>query len=133
MSKDYCMALEPGDHGSTFGGNALTTAAAYASSKHIIENDLSAAARTMGQRLMQALDELQTRFDIITDVRGKGLLLATEFSSDISGRVISLCNEEGLLLNPVRPNAIRFMPPLTVSPEEVDEAVSRLEAALNRL
>jgi acetylornithine/succinyldiaminopimelate/putrescine aminotransferase len=82
---------------------------------------------------MQALDELQTRFDIITDVRGKGLLLATEFSSDISGRVISLCNEEGLLLNPVRPNAIRFMPPLTVSPEEVDEAVSRLEAALNRL
>ena len=82
---------------------------------------------------MQALDELQTRFDIITDVRGKGLLLAAEFNSDISGRIISLCNEEGLLLNPVRPNAIRFMPPLTVSPEEVDEAVSRLEAALNRL
>jgi acetylornithine/succinyldiaminopimelate/putrescine aminotransferase len=133
MSKDECMALEPGDHGSTFGGNALTCAASYASTKHIIENDVSSNARAMGQRLMQGLDELQTRFDFITDVRGKGLLIAMEFNDNISGRVISLCNEEGLLLNPVRPNAVRFMPPLTVTPDEVDGAVVRLEGALKKL
>ena len=133
MSKDECMALEPGDHGSTFGGNALTCAASYASTKHIIENDVPSNARAMGQRLMQGLDELQTRFDFITDVRGKGLLIAMEFNDNISGKVISLCNEEGLLLNPVRPNAVRFMPPLTVTPGEVDGAVARFEGALKKL
>ena len=133
MSKDHCMALEPGDHGSTFGGNPLTTSAAYASTKYIIENDLAANARAMGARLMQSFEALKSRFDFITDVRGKGLLLAMEFSDNISGKVVSLCNEEGLLLNPVKPNAIRFMPPLNVAAQEVDEAVGRLEGALKKL
>ena len=133
MSKDGCMALEPGDHGSTFGGNPLTCASAYASTSYIIEHDVLANARAMGQRLMQALNELRSGFDFVTDVRGMGLLVAMEFKDDISGRVVSLSNEEGLLLNPVRPNAIRFMPPLTVTAEEVDGAVARLEAVLKGL
>ena len=133
MSKDHCMALEPGDHGSTFGGNPLTTSAAYASTKYIIENDLAANARAMGARLMQSFEALRSSFDFISDVRGKGLLLAMEFNDNISGRVVSLCNEEGLLLNPVKPNAIRFMPPLNVAAQEVDEAVGRLEGALEKL
>ena len=133
MSKDDCMALEPGDHGSTFGGNALTCAAAYASTKFIIENDIPSHAKAMGERLMQALNELKSRLDFVTDVRGRGLLVAMEFNDNISGWAITICNEEGLLLNPVRPNAIRFMPPLTVTAEEVDGAVARLESAFNRL
>ena len=62
-----------------------------------------------------------------------GLLIAVQFSSDISAQVVSLCNEQGLLLNPVRPNAIRFMPPLTVTAEEVDLALERLEQALRKV
>ena len=133
MSKDECMALEPGDHGSTFGGNALTCAAAYASTKYIIENDVISNAREMGEALMRALNELKSRYDFVADVRGRGLLVAMEFSDDISGKVVSLCNEEGLLLNPVKPNAIRFMPPLNVNAEEVEGAAARLDAALSRL
>ena len=133
MSKDHCMALEPGDHGTTFGGNPLTCAASYASSKHIIENDVSSNAQAMGERLIAALDGVKSRFGFVADVRGRGLLVAMAFDDDISGRVVSACNEEGLLLNAVRPNAVRFMPPLTVSPDEVDGAASRLEAALKRL
>ena len=133
MSKDECMALEPGDHGSTFGGNALTCAAAYASTKYIIENDVISNAREMGEALMRALNELKSRYDFVADVRGRGLLVAMEFSDDISGKVVSLCNEEGLLLNPVKPNAIRFMPPLNVNAEEVEGATARLDAALSRL
>ena len=133
MSKDYCMALEPGDHGSTYGGNPLTCAAAYASTKYIIDHDLSANTRTMGQRLMDGLNAIRSRSDKVTDVRGKGLLLAMEFGDEISGRVVSFCNEEGLLLNAVRPNAIRFMPPLNVTAGEVDGALERLEAALKKL
>ena len=87
----------------------------------------------MGGRLMGALGELRSRFDFVTDVRGKGLLVALEFSDDMSAKVVSLCNEEGLLLNAVRPNAIRFMPPLTVTADEVDGAVGRLEAALKKV
>ena len=133
MSKDSCMALEPGDHGSTFGGNPLTCAAAYASAKFIVENDIPSNAVAMGQRLMAGLRALQSRFGIIKDVRGMGLLVAVEFDDNISGKVVSLCNEEGLLLNPVKANAIRFMPPLNISADEVDGGVSRLEAALGKL
>ena len=133
MSKDASMALEPGDHGSTYGGNPLTCAAAYASTKYIIEQDVASNAGVMGEYLMQALNGLRGRFDLVTDVRGKGLLVAMEFNDNISGKVVSLCNEEGLLLNPVRPNAIRFMPPLTVTAEEIDGAVARLEGALKKL
>ena len=133
MSKDGCMALEPGDHGSTFGGNALTCAASYASSRYIIENDLPSNARAMGERLMAGLNELKSRFDILTDVRGRGLLVALEFAEEISSKMVSLCNGEGLLLNAVRPNAVRFMPPLNVTSQEVDGAISRVEGALNKL
>ncbi len=133
MSKDSCMSLEPGDHGSTFGGNALTTAAAHASTKFIIDNDIPANAVAMGERLMGALNQLRGEFSSISDVRGKGLLVALEFDDNISGRVVAQCNEEGLLLNPVKPNAIRFMPPLNITPEEVDQGVERLESALRKL
>ena len=130
MSKDSCMALVPGDHGSTFGGNPLTCAAAYASSRYIIENDVSGNAQAMGDYLRDALERLRSRFDFIADVRGKGLLMAMEFADDTSGKVVAQCNEEGLLLNAVKPNTIRFMPPLNITPEEVDSAMERLESAL---
>ncbi|MEE8159603.1 MAG: aspartate aminotransferase family protein [Dehalococcoidia bacterium] len=133
LSKDHCMALEPGDHGSTFGGNALTTAAAYASTKYIIEHDISSNAKAMGERLMQGLEELKSRFSFISQVRGRGLLVALEFDSDIAAKALSLTNEAGVLFNMVKPNTLRLMPPLTITPEEVDEGVSRLEQALSRL
>ena len=133
MSKDHCMALEPGDHGSTFGGNPLTCAAARAVTRYLIESDVLSNVVTMGRRLSEGLDGLRSRFGFITEVRGKGLLLAMEFNDDISAQVVSLCNEQGLLLNPVRPNAIRFMPPLTIAAEEIDAGISRLETALTKL
>ncbi len=133
MSKDKCMALEPGDHGSTFGGNPLTTAAAYASAKYIVDNDVPANARAMGRRLMQRLEELKSRSSVISEVRGKGLLVAVEFTEDIGARALSLSNEAGVLFNMVKPNTLRLMPPLNISPEDVDEGVARLEQALGNL
>ena len=133
LSKDYCMALEPGDHGTTFGGNPLTNAAAYASTRYIIEHDLPANARAMGQRLVQRLEELRSRFSFISQVRGKGLLIALEFDGEIAAKALSLCNEAGVLFNMVKPNALRLMPPLTITPEEADEGVARLEKALGGL
>ena len=133
LSKEHCMALEPGDHGSTFGGNALTTAAAYASTSYIVEHDLSSNARRMGERLTHRLEELKGRFPFISQVRGKGLLIALEFDGDVAAKALTLSNEAGVLFNMVKPNALRLMPPLTISPEEVDEGVGRLERALGNL
>jgi predicted acetylornithine/succinylornithine family transaminase len=130
LAKEQCAVLEPGDHGSTFGGNPLTTAAANAATRYLIENDIPSRAREMGAYLKKGLEALKAKHSFITEVRGMGLLIAVLFSSDISGKVVSACNREGLLLNPVRPNAIRLMPPLTISRQEIDEGLQRLERGM---
>ncbi|MDP6102505.1 MAG: aspartate aminotransferase family protein [Dehalococcoidia bacterium] len=133
MAKEKFCLLAPGDHGSTYGGNALTCAGAFAVVDHVVQNNVPPHANAMGQRLREGLNALASRYENINEVRGMGLLLAVQFSSDISGQLVSLCNEEGLLLNPVRPNAIRFMPPLNVSPQEIDTALERLGKALSKV
>ena len=130
LAKEHACAFEPGDHGSTFGGNALTCAAAYASTKYIIDNDVPAKAKKMGEYLERGLNSLKSDHEFISEVRGIGMLWAVQFSSDMSPAVVSACNEAGLLLNPLRPNAVRLMPPLTVTEQEIDEAMKRLETAL---
>ena len=132
MAKEQYCVLEPGDHGSTFGGNVLACAAAYASTKYMVDNDIPARAAESGAYLKQRLEGLRSHEPCIVDVRGMGLLLSVEFSSDISAKVVSACNEEGLLLNPVRPNAIRLMPPLTITSEEIDQGLERLERGLGQ-
>ena len=133
LSKDYCMALVPGDHGSTFGGNPLATAAAYAGTKFLIDNDILAHVKAMERHLLARLEEVKSRFSFVTDVRGKGLLAAMYFEGDISGQVLTNANEAGLLLNAVKPNAVRFMPPLNITSQEIDQGVERLDQALGRI
>ncbi|HBD83816.1 MAG TPA: aspartate aminotransferase family protein [Dehalococcoidia bacterium] len=130
MATDEAMAFQPGDHGSTFGGNALTCAAAYASTKYILDNDVVDNAATVGAYLGQGLNDLMSRHDFITEVRGMGCLWAMLFDSDITPAVVGACNDAGILLNPLRPNAVRLMPPLTVTKEEIDEALERLETGI---
>ena len=130
MAKDEACAFEPGDHGSTFGGNALTCAAGYASTKYIIDNDLSGNAAAMESHMAEGLANLESKYSQIQEVRGMGLLWAVIFETDIGPDVVANCNAEGLLTNPLRPNAVRLMPPLTVSKEEIDQAMERLDAAI---
>jgi acetylornithine/N-succinyldiaminopimelate aminotransferase len=133
MAKDKFCLLAPGDHGSTYGGNALTCAGAFAVVDYVVQNDIPAHVNTVGQRLRDGLNAIESRHEFITQVRGMGLLLALQFNSDVSAQIVSLCNKEGLLLNPLRPNALRLMPPLTVTSEEVDMALERLESALGKV
>ena len=132
LAKEKFCVLTPGDHGSTYGGNLLTCAGAFGVVDHVVRNNVSANAVEMGNRLMEGLRGLKSRHAVIDQVRGMGLLLAVQFAGDISGQVVSISNEEGLLLNPVRPNAIRLMPPLNVSAEEIDEGIAKLDRALTR-
>ncbi len=132
-SKENCMSLEPGDHGSTFGGNALTTAAAYASTKYIIDNNIPDNAKTMGNELMQSLNNLKSVFSCIEEIRGKGLLIAIQFDGDIADKALELIRNEGVLSNMVKPNALRLMPPLTITKQEIEEGIERIGKALTKL
>jgi acetylornithine aminotransferase/acetylornithine/N-succinyldiaminopimelate aminotransferase len=131
LCKQKYAVLEPGDHGSTFGGNALTTAAGAAGAKVLVEEGWAQKGGEMGAYLKGRLEEMQAKHDFIVDVRGMGMLLAIEMSDNRAGAVIAETVANGLLLNAVRPNMIRFMPPLTTSKEEIDKAIEILDKALS--
>ena len=133
MAKDEVCVFAPGEHGSTFGGNCLTCATAYATVKYIIDNDIAGNAKKVGSYFITRLKGLKQKFDFITDVRGRGLLIAVEFNSDIGQEVLMACLEGGLLVNRLKPNALRFMPPLIIGNQEVDEAVGILDKALSSI
>ena len=131
MCKDGCDVLEPGDHGSTFGGNVLTTAAANATLRYMLDNDVPGNALKIGAYLESKLKGLRAaRPDVVKGVRGMGLLLALQFQSAIAPAVAAAANNQGLLLNPVLPDAVRFMPPLTITEADVDECVAKLDRAI---
>ena len=133
LAKERVAVFTPGEHGSTFGGNPLACAAGYATLKFILDSDISGNARKVGQYLIAGLESLRQKFQFIIDVRGRGLLVAMEFSRDIAQSVVMACVERGLLVNRLKPNALRFIPPLIIGNEEVDEAIGILDKALSSI
>jgi len=133
MAKESASVFVPGEHGSTFGGNPLTCAAAYAALKFILDNDIVGNVRKVGRYLIDGLEELKRKFQCITDIRGRGLLVAVEFDGEIAGSLLTGCLDRGLLVNRVKPNALRLMPPLIVGNGEVDKAISILDGALSSI
>jgi 4-aminobutyrate aminotransferase len=129
----------PGAHSNTFGGNLVAGAASLATigvleREHLLEN-----ARVQGAHLMARLRELQRKYPVLGDVRGLGLMVATEIvrsASDRSAhaalrdRVVEEAYRRGLLLLPCGKSSIRYIPPLIVRAEEIDEGVELLDAAI---
>jgi len=119
--------FEPGDHGSTFGGNPLACAAALAV-LHVIERDaLVGHAAEMGEMLDAALRELGGQ-----DVRGLGLMRAVQFAEPTAKPFQQACLEAGLLVNAVDDHTVRFVPPLIISPAQIDQAHATMKAAVAR-
>jgi acetylornithine/N-succinyldiaminopimelate aminotransferase len=133
LAREKVSLFSPGDHGSTFGGNPLVCAAAYATLRYIIENDILGKVKRVGNYFMTMLESLKQQFDSITEVRGRGLLIALEFNQEIAERLVMFCLGRGLLVNKVKPNALRFMPPLITTEEEVDKAIDILGGALGEI
>ncbi|NWF77280.1 MAG: aspartate aminotransferase family protein [Chloroflexi bacterium] len=130
LAKEEVSVFSPGEHGSTFGGNPLVCAAAYATLKYIINHDIPAQVKRVGSYFMTRLESLKQGFDFITEVRGRGLLIALEFNQEVAEKLVLGCLDRGLLVNKVKPNALRFMPPLIITEKEVDKAVDILRDAL---
>lgn len=127
LAKEKASVFTPGEHGTTFGGNPLVCAAAYATMKYIIDNDIPEKVKQTGSYFMAKLQRLKQQFGFVTEVRGKGLLIAMEFDHEIAQEVVAACLDKGLLINKLKSNAIRFMPPLIITEKEADEAANILE------
>lgn len=120
-----------GDHGSTFGGNPVSSSSALAVLDTIADEGLLASATRVGEHLGTALGALSSSpGGLVTGVRGIGLWRALVLSGPHSGAIEAAAREHGLLVNAVQPNAIRLAPPLIVTEAEVDEAVELLAAAI---
>ena len=133
LAKDEVSVFSPGEHGSTFGGNPLVCAAAHATLKYIIDHSITAQVKRVGGYFMTRLESLKQQFDFITEVRGRGLLIALEFDQEIAEKLVLACLDRGLLVNKVKPNALRFMPPLIITEKEVDKAMGILREALGEI
>jgi predicted acetylornithine/succinylornithine family transaminase len=130
LSKEHCSVFVPGDHGSTFGGGPLATRAGYEVCKYIIDNNISDKVAKDGEYLEQRFRSMEDRFDIVSGHRGKGLLQALVLAKDAAEEVVRECLARGLIVNNVRPNAVRICPPLTITREELDEGLAILESVL---
>ena len=133
LAKESVSLFAPGEHGSTFGGNPLVCAAAYAALKYIIDNDIPVKVKRVGNYFMTKLESLKRQFDFITELRGRGLLIALEFKQEIAEKLVLDCLDRGLLVNKVKPNALRFMPPLIITEKEVDRAIGVLGDVLGKI
>jgi len=130
VARDEIMqALQPGTHGTTFGGNPLVCAAALAVIETIDAERLVDNAKETGAYLMSRLSEMGKKTSLVTEVRGRGLMIAAEVTVP-SDKVVAACLARGLLVNNVRPTSIRFVPPLIATRADVDRAMELFGAAL---
>jgi len=133
LAKDHCAVLGAGEHGTTFGGNALACEVGYTVLKYMLDHDIPAQVAKKGEYLERKLHSLADRHPMITEIRGRGLIWAIEIDRPAAEELARLCLNEGLLVNNVKPTALRFIPPLTVSEEEIDMAVEIVERVLSEM
>jgi len=133
LAREGVASFEPGDHGSTFGGNPLMCAVAHAVVTHILENDILGNVRRVGAFLKRGLEQLKSEQPLIQTVRGDGLLLAVDLSAERAPDVVKLGIDEGVLLNATGPTTLRFAPALTLTQAEAEEGLAKVKRALARL
>lgn len=129
-SKEVMGVFNPGDHGSTFGGNPLAAAVARTSLKVLVEEGLIENAQEQGEYLMGRLRRIESQH--IKEVRGRGLLIGVELHPEAGGarRFCEKLKDEGLLCKETHDNVIRFAPPLVIKKEDIDWAYDRIEKVL---
>ncbi|MDF2633784.1 MAG: Acetylornithine/succinyldiaminopimelate aminotransferase [Pelosinus sp.] len=132
-SDKVASSFKSGDHGSTFGGNPLASAAGNAVLAAIEEEGLLENAKTVGNYLEKGLLVLQTKYPkLITQVRGKGLMLGAQLT--VPGRdIVNSCLEKGVIINCTAGDVLRFVPPLNIKRVHVDEVLAVLDAVLASL
>ena len=129
--RQYLELIQPGEHGSTFGGNPLGAAVARKALRVIVEENMVENAARMGEYLLEQLAEIPSPH--VKEVRGKGLLIGVELKSEAGGarRFCEALMERGILAKETHQNVIRFAPPLIIKQAEIDWAIPKIRDVLN--
>lgn len=130
--KKVADAFQPGDHGTTYGGNPLAAAAVNKVFELFEDMDLVNHVKKVSAYLEQKLDEIANEFDFIKERRGKGLMQGLEFTKP-AGEYIKKAMERGLILISAGPDVLRFVPPLIVTEENIDEMTRILKECLKEV
>lgn len=125
-------AFEPGDHGSTFGGNPLGCAAAKAAIEVMLDENLVHQSQELGDYLKANLEQMASKHEIVKEVRGKGLMIGIELTKSC-GDVVTEAREQGVLVNCTADTVIRLLPPLIITKEQLDLVVKVLDGALAKM
>src|SRR5437588_8130144 len=120
-----------GDHGTTFGGNPVASAASLATIKTILDENLIDNAAKMGDYCHSKFAEFCEKYDFIDSPRGIGLMQAVNVKNDLAPTIVQQALEHGLLLNALGTDTLRVVPPLNITKNEVDEATELLDKALS--
>jgi len=128
-TEEVAKSFSPGTHASTFGGNPLATAAGLAALSALLGDGLLENCTRVGDHFFSRLMDLKGKFPFIQEVRGKGLIIGMELGFEGS-QIVTRCMEEGFLINCTMGNILRFLPPLIVSSEEVDQLLGALDRIL---
>jgi acetylornithine/N-succinyldiaminopimelate aminotransferase len=126
---DVAAALTPGSHGSTFGGNPVAAAAGVAAFRALADPALLGHVRAVGAHFRTRLEALAEKHGMIRQVRGMGLMLGAELDRP-GAPIVERCLAAGLLINCTAERVLRFLPPLVITRDEVDEGFAVLERAL---
>lgn len=129
---EVAQAFGHGTHGSTFGGNPLATAASLATFKAIKEEKVLENCNAMGEYLVSKLEELKGKYDVVDNIRGRGLMVGMELTKP-GKPVIDELLKEGILLNCTADTILRFIPPLIIAKDDIDNMISKLDKALGNL
>jgi acetylornithine/N-succinyldiaminopimelate aminotransferase len=126
---EIAKAFGPGNHASTFGGNLLAMAASVATVKTMLQDSILEQSCKTGEYFLSRLKRLQQKHQIITEVRGRGLMLACGLSVEGSD-IVNECLKRGLLINCTGGKTLRFVPPLIITTQEVDQAIDILGSVM---
>lgn len=132
-NEEVFSGFEKGSHATTFGGNPLVCAAALAVLETISKEGLCENAAERGNQLWAGLRRVCEGNSAIVEIRGRGLMVGVECAGTAATDLVNLCREEGMLVNLAGPSTVRFVPPLIVTSDDVELAVSIFGRALSRL
>lgn len=133
---DIMLCIQPGEHGSTYGGNPIACALGQTALQILIDEKLADNSLQMGQLFRENLTAIQSRSSIIRAVRGKGLMNAIELDeTEDSTTAWDICidlSKKGLLAKPTHGNIIRFSPPLTIKSQDINECCDRIDQVISK-
>jgi acetylornithine/N-succinyldiaminopimelate aminotransferase len=120
-------SFAPGMHGSTFGGNAASCTAGIAVIDYLLDNNIPEKVNRLGEYFISELRKIQNSYSIIKEVRGIGLMAAMEYSEPVTSRIVGDALNDGIILNRVSDNTLRFLPPLIITKANIDRVIRWLD------